>query len=149
MPNRKLHRSVGLVSGGIAAGVSAANRNSNVLLEAVGGAFGGLVGSALPDVIDPPTSPRHRSVGHGMAHSAVAFSYLMKAIPEWQERLRARAARELAAADAATSESSKFGHTLTHVLLLLAAGAVMGVAVGYASHLIMDAATARGLPFVA
>ena len=83
-----------------------------------------------------------------MAQSVVAVNYLIKAIPEWQDWLRERAARELAAAAEATDCLSKLGHTLAHVILLLAAGAELGVAVGYASHLILDATTAQGLPFV-
>ena len=38
----------------------------NVLIEAAGGAAGGWLGARLPDMIDPPTSPRHRSIGHGI-----------------------------------------------------------------------------------
>jgi hypothetical protein len=149
MSNRKIHTIVGATSGGVFAGAVAGNRGSNVLLEGIGGGLGGWVGARLPDLIDPPTSPRHRSVGHGVAQSAIAGRYLLDAIPRWQGWLRGMAAQHQEAARIAPDRWSELGHTIAHVVLLLASGAILELVVGYLSHLILDGTTAAGLPFVA
>lgn len=60
-----------MVGGFTALGVLAIARASRdepiTFLEAIGVFLGGGAVASLPDVIDPPTSPRHRSVGHSVA----------------------------------------------------------------------------------
>jgi hypothetical protein len=67
MSNGRVHRRVGVLVGGGAAFLAAHDQPLRLrLIEAIGGALAAIPGAALPDVIDPPNSPRHRSTGHGL-----------------------------------------------------------------------------------
>ena len=59
--------------------------------------------------------------------------------------------RALAAAAAAnaTNDFERFGNNLLEWLCRALAGLVMGVAAGYASHLLLDMGSKRGLPLFA
>ena len=40
------------------------------------GALAGAIAAQLPDLIDPPDSPNHRSIGHGIAGTSILASQL-------------------------------------------------------------------------
>jgi len=57
-----------MIVGGLAAGGVALNQPFGYFLtEAFGGALGGWMGGALPDVIEPANSPNHRQTAHSWA----------------------------------------------------------------------------------
>lgn len=138
------------MAGATAAGVRA-HRGSrgNVVPEAIGGAIGGLVGAWLPDALDPPNHPNHRGVGHSCV-SLTGVSYLTaNALPAVQ-RLRARAEILRKQADLVRLDEPMRALLLdlAAFLVLVLAGAITGMGVGYASHLLMDCTTSKGLPLI-
>ena len=143
MPNKHVHRPVGTVLGGTAAFALADPEHR--LLETLGGLIGGWLGSVMPDRIDPPISPRHRSVGHGVLSAGGSLVALFSNLPRLQEWLRSKA-RELEAA----RSPSTFGHfRLLAALCRSCAGLIAGFLTGYACHLIQDSRTPAKLPVFA
>lgn len=148
MPRRSTHAQVGALAGVAAAAYRSRDATGDQrLAETVGGALGGLLGGLLPDILEPATTPNHRSV----AHSAAAAGTLSFArLAEWQAECRT-------AADAAVKRS--LAHPVGSVergraewdamLWRLLAGFLVGLVAGYGSHLVLDAAAPRGLPFIA
>lgn len=99
-------------------------------------------------MFDPPTSPRHRSVGHGVFTSGAALIWLARQVPRLQAALRqprssprALAGEPSAGPRGASGPFDPIGHFL--------AGVAVGFVAGYASHLLLDAMTPAGLPAVA
>ena len=146
MPNGKTHAPVGVLAGGIAAGVVAGNAGSNVLAEGLGGALAGWLGAKLPDWIDPPTSPGHRSIGHGVAPVLLVLRSAAARVPQWQFDLRRKATEHRAASESAPTTWEQILHRLLEFLRLVASGALTGLLWGYGSHLAMDATTPASLP---
>ena len=122
---------------GTAAALGLQERPLDLALEVLGGAIGGRLLSRLPDILDPPNSPRHRGIGHGILPAGGSSLFYMSKLPLMQSRLR-----ELADDHAATDP-------LLAVLLRVAAGVVAGALGGFASHLLLDAQTPAGLPWIA
>lgn len=122
--------------------------SDSAIVEAIGGAIGGYVGGKLPDVIDPPIHPGHRSIGHGVIPVGAVGNYYVENVGAWQEELR-RLARECAAAAAeCDSDAGRAKYLLLELFFQLAAGFIVGVGAGYASHLAMDLCTPRRLPLL-
>lgn len=147
MPNRATHEVVGAASGAaftlLRAGTSPTPQAAS---EVLGGTFGGWLGGLLPDVLEPATSPNHRE----LAHSLVAGGTLTFArLAEWQAKCRAEAkcceARAFAFALGSDARRSAEWEILGWRFL---AGLLVGLVAGYASHLILDAGTAKGLPLL-
>ena len=150
MANRKVHQQVGAASGAVfALSRSGAQEPKGVLLETIGGALGGLLFGIAPDVIDPPTHPGHRSLGHGVAPIGAVAVYYFENLGSWQEQLRCLAWNCADAARQAGSESERFQYVLLEKLCRLATGFVAGAGAGYVSHLVLDAATPKRLPLIA
>ena len=61
------------------------------LAEVFGRIAGGAWGSRGPDLIDPPTSPGHRGVGHAIVPVLIVFVLIARAMPAWREALRSQA----------------------------------------------------------
>lgn len=137
MPNRSTHTFVGSIAGGVAvARVTRDKTDKEKLISVIGGLIGGNIGGRLPDIIDPPTGPNHRGVGHsatlGLAGSG---GYAYKVAP---------LAMEYCYEQAAIAEEN--GDFLLEILWLFLAGLVWGIGAGYASHLLLDLGTPKGLP---
>jgi hypothetical protein len=147
MPNRATHARAGAAVG-VGAAVYCAREapTEQLLAEAVGGLLGGWLGGVMPDVLEPATSPNHRK----LAHSAVAGGALTLArIAEWQASCRTAADAAASRATAHPLGTSERSRAEWEVLLWrLLAGALVGFVAGYASHLALDAGTARGLPLL-
>lgn len=118
MPNAGTHFGVGACVSALTYLVNKNARNEPVQLQELlaVGLFGGAV-SLLPDVIDPPLVPHHRSIGHSIALSGFSIPVLMKRIEENPQM---------------TPDQKDF---------------VKSMVAGYVSHLVLDAGTPAGLPF--
>ena len=149
MPNRHVHRPVGAVVGGTTA-LMLADRQSAVTLalEVMGGALGGCLGAAMPDRIDPPTSPRHRSIGHGVFTAGTGLALTTTQLAKWQRDIRAFAHETAASAVQSTRPRDQAILAVLAALTYLLAGALGGAVAGYASHLTLDAMTPMGLPLL-
>lgn len=147
MPNGDVHRKVGAVSGGIYAGYRARNEEPAVVaLRVLGGALGGHVGGAMPDILEPASWPGHRQICHSVAAGMFVLEVPNQAIGE-AERVMIDAAARCRAIKEDTSQPPIYrclgalGEVLSHVV----AGVPSGAQAGYLSHLALDGA-AGNLP---
>ena len=147
MPNYSTHARTGAAVGVVAAAYRAREAPTNqMLVEAIGGLLGGWVGGVLPDVLEPARHPHHRKLGHSVA---AAGALTLARIAEWQATFRT-------AADAAASRSlvhpigsiERSSAEWDELFWRLLAGVLVGLVAGYASHLVLDAGTPRGLPLL-
>jgi hypothetical protein len=120
-----------------------------IALEMLGGLAGGWLGGALPDWIDPPTSPNHRSFGHGVATVAGAIAWTADAVLDFQMRLRAQADDLVLNRWRLQSDFERTISVLAEFLLRFLAGLLDGLIAGYAAHLALDLCTPKGLPLLA
>lgn len=150
MPNRKTHTDVGVYAGAATAAYKARNADNAVdfFAELAGGAIGGYFGALAPDKIDPPTSPNHRSTGHGIVPLAAAGRFAWERLPSAQQMLRDEADRRRQLAQQAASPLLSFWHFLVGALCRVGAGAAAGFIGGYASHVALDARTPASLPLL-
>ena len=147
MPNHDAHRIVGSIAGGGAASWKAQGQLPMAqLIETLGGVGGGILGARMPDVIDPPTSPRHRSVGHGIAPVGAAAWAFVKSLRDCQDAMRHRSDVEHYEYQAASSLLAQAAHLLLSLLWRLGSGVLVGFVAGYLSHIAMDFTTPAGLP---
>ena len=150
MPSRQTHVKVGVLGGcGFAAYRSREQDLPNMLLETIGGGFGGYVGSRLPDIIEPALWPGHRQFAHSVtAGSSVAYS-LYKLLEKWERGCRSRAEYY---GNRKNNETinwlQKIWFAFIQILLQIAAGIPGGLGVGYLSHLALDGTTRSGIPFL-
>lgn len=146
MANGKAHRKTGLIVGTVAGAIAALDEDGAAFLaEVAGGALGGKFGGMMPDVLDPPTSPNHRGLAHGIIPAGALFTWAMAELPGWQAELRNRATHH-AVAFRRTGDIQEF---MMEMMLHALSGFLAGLIGGYASHLLMDARTPKGLPVVA
>src|SRR5690606_28823154 len=98
--NGKLHRRVGTAVGAGTALARSLDQDAPAMLaETLGGAVGGWVGGALPDVLEPATSPRHRSVCHSWATAGSLLTWANARVADGQQFCRERAERRSASAN--------------------------------------------------
>jgi membrane-bound metal-dependent hydrolase YbcI (DUF457 family) len=147
MPNRSTHALVGALAGGtVAASRVTGEATVEFAAETVGGLIGGWAGGVLPDLLEPATSPHHRQTAHSMV---AAGALTMAKVAEWQAACRSAsaAARERASVLPLGCQERNDAE-LAAVLWRLLAGILVGLVVGYGSHLALDACTPRGLPLI-
>jgi len=150
MSNRATHMLVGGVGGAAVAGILSCDTPWDQMFpEILGGAFGGLVGGCLPDILDPPDSPNHRAVAHSIA-GGVGVGYLLTKPASRIHELRAAACRVEAQAQAIRLYDSSRALRLDifAFVLRMAAGFTSGLGAGYLSHLALDSGTPKGLPVI-
>lgn len=147
MPNGSFHKGLGALAGAATSACLSSDRQGlDRLAEVVGGLVGGWIGGAMPDIIDPAISPRHRCVGHAVAPAGlVAISYASNLVG-WQTWLRRYADHFIAEAEASCDEAVRSNKLLAATACSLAAGLIAGFLAGYFSHLATDALTPNGLP---
>jgi len=147
MPDGRTHKLVGAGSGAVYAGYLAKDQpDFRWWIEVLGGAFGGCLGGACPDVLEPAISSWHR----GTAHSYAAGSGIL-AVRNGLEAF-AKACRENSekckAVDmiptgnifipAFPDPVSLLLSKVFSLFWLLLEGFVNGFAMGYVSHLVLD-----------
>jgi hypothetical protein len=149
MASRRVHVALGVPSGIGAAAYAARQQTGNrLIIESVGGGVGGYVGALLPDILEPAVSSWHRSTCHSWAVVGIAVQTVPDEIRRWQEYCRAQAAHHERQRDTSQDSVARTWHGACAMFWLLAAGFAAGLAAGYASHLVLDATTARGLPLI-
>lgn len=138
MACRDEHDEFGTIIGGVGAVLNAllhghAQSLADVVVVAAGGALGGRLGSALPDIIEPATSPHHRSTGHSLAVGGLVAGKGVPAVATWKRDLM---------------RTSPPNDQAARMLRLFAGAMAVGAPVGYVSHLALDATTPKGLPLL-
>jgi membrane-bound metal-dependent hydrolase YbcI (DUF457 family) len=119
-----------------------------VALEAAGGALFGHLGSMMPDILEPATTPRHRKVCHSYGAVAGAVTFVDELVTAWEKGCRANAATEWQKFRSQGFTLEGLWHLLLMALSHVAAGALSGFVAGYGVHLLQDAGTPRGLPLL-
>ena len=131
MANKPEHDLVGVLFGAAAAVITSQAKDAGEALQAAAaGALGGLAGSRLPDTLEPPTHPGHRSLFHGVAANGAAAYFGTKPLVKW--RLR-------------TTDPNGDRDPAARLVSAFAVGA----ATGHASHILLDSTTPKGLPWIA
>lgn len=149
MSDGLMHRRVGFVAGGATAWCAASGQPTHLrVVETIGGAMAGIVGAVMPDRLDPPTSPLHRSIGHGLVPIGAAGFWAIRNLKKWQRWLREQAQRFQQELNAETDGGRRILLMLAMVACTLAAGAVAGFIGGYISHVALDALTPASLPVI-
>ena len=111
----------------------------------MGGVVGGVAGGALPDAIDVPTCPRHRSAANSMGITGTVGYFLNEQLPDWQVR-RNRGQHYAQLRDASPALLPQIGYGILEFLCYLLSGVLAGLLAGYASHLALDSLTPSSLP---
>lgn len=144
MPNGKVHRTVGAIVGFAGVAYLIEGSLGQLSVEIFGGVMGGILGAMMPDIIDRPDCPQHRSIAHGVLPVGIvlflACRYLMTC--------RALANDIVYSLANLYIISPELNHVIGQELGYMAAGGVIGFILGYASHLVLDAFTPGSLPIV-
>src|SRR5688572_24520516 len=94
MPNREFHCRTSTIIGATAAFCRTESRRpAEIAVEVIGGAIGGNIGGRLPDILDPPFSPNHRSLAHGVLSAGPLLLWIMQQLERGQAWCRNEAAR--------------------------------------------------------
>jgi hypothetical protein len=118
------------------------------ITEFAGGAVGGFFFGRMPDIVDTPNSPNHRSVAHGVAPCTTLMGAYASQLEQIQSFFRSCADRQEALARQASTTVAELWHYFLELLFRLLAGAAAGVLGGYGSHLVLDGLTPQSLPLV-
>lgn len=149
MPNRDEHFKLGVMAGPsyslISASVTGKQPSPGELL---GASISSAFSSHLPDLLEPATHPNHRSTFHSKLFLGVIalFAWPKIEAARWEQLRIAEDCRQNAASS-----------TLLYVQMYwqqeaqrheIYAGLLGGLIPGYASHLLADAQTPKGLPLI-
>lgn len=147
MSNRDVHMvTSGLAGLGYSLYQSRAEQDGAKLTEALGGLSGGAIGGRMPDLLDPPTSPRHRGRAHSIAAAGICVQLCSSRLPEAQQWCRLRAdeyARRRTIAAVGSWEEVTLA--VAEFFFRWLAGATAGLLAGYMTHLALDAGTPCGI----
>ena len=148
MPNRPVH-ALSSTPAGAAYSFYKSNNQSGLakLLESAGGALGGYIGGILPDGIDPPLHPGHRSLAHGLAPVTTGATFWYRSLDDWKNHLRQVADQAYGRA-MSTDFASTTWHAFAEWVLRLLSGFPAGFGAGYITHVALDFAMPRCLPLV-
>ena len=156
MPSRDVHRPAGMAVGGAFAGARAYAQYKDcpdwlvrTIIATLGGIGGGWLGGAMPDWIDPPTSPNHRNYGHGVATVIGVIGGAADWLAGVQKKFRDKADQLQRDRWMLNSDFERAISIAAEFILRLLAGVIDGVLAGYASHLTLDAFSASSLPVFA
>lgn len=147
MPRRPTHLAAGLVAGAIA-GLATSSRlpSEHQTIHIVFATIGGVLGGIAPDIIEPATSPGHRGAFHSLLMAGGATAAWRA---DWLADCHGRAttcdARALTFSEGSPERNNEFRTALFWRAL---GGLIVGFIAGYASHLALDACTARSLPLL-
>jgi len=148
MPGRDVHWPVGSVIGAVSVSRADARSAEEWLTEVIWGALGGLLGAALPDMLEPADTPRHRGGAHSVLAGLTAIWINQQARRlrgQWLEE--AETCRHMARQYPSWSAETRYWRD-REARLRSASGFVAGVSPGYLSHLLLDSQTPAGIPLV-
>ena len=149
MPNRPFHVATSTPAGAGYAFYKANQQNGLArTIEVLGGALGGYCGGILPDCIDPPFHPGHRSLGHGFVPVAAAGTIWNQGLDVWQSQLRRLAYEHNYRRSRSTDPAATAWHALAEWALRMLAGFLAGLGAGYVTHVALDFGTPRCLPLI-
>lgn len=150
MSDGKFHRKIGFAVGGIASWCLATGQPfGSRVLETLGGALAGVAGAKAPDWIDPPISPHHRSLGHGLVPIGSLAFWSMRNLKRWQAWLRTQTAALQAELVIETCGLRRLLLQIGIIACIIAAGAIAGLIAGYLSHIAFDTFTPASIPLFA
>ena len=138
MPNKPTH-----IIAGAGAGVLAVNfwplEDDNIKSGEylTGAVIGGIIGGMLPDIIDPPRSPHHRSIGHSMTGNSIGLGALIANIDTIDQALSER-----------IKEAEENENYVLAGFYRFVSGLIKGFIAGQASHLLLDLTTPKRLPMI-
>ncbi|MBN2180332.1 MAG: hypothetical protein JW715_00350 [Sedimentisphaerales bacterium] len=141
MADGKTHKAIGTLGGTVASLIFNDQKGTpNLsLIYLAGGAIGGRIGGRLPDIIDIPDSPFHRSFGHSVSINGIAY-------------LNKRAKKIFHdCLDCLIQKANKFmneGNKILYCLCHFAAAFLIGFATGHGLHLVTDMFYPMGLPLL-
>ncbi len=149
MPNRDVHDVTGALAGEVTALYRSNGQTDGArLLEAFGGIGGGMAGSRLPDILDPPTSPAHRKGAHSVVAAALVQLCAAR-VPEWQQKCRELADRfAVRRRECVAGSLDEFVFALAEMFCRMAAGFLAGLPAGHGTHLGLDAFTPAGINLI-
>ena len=149
MANGKLHAAVGgTVGGGFAYITAVQQPPPQVVLEIIGGCFGGVVGAKAPDWVDPPTSPNHRGIGHGAIPVSVVAKWYLDNLQSWQTECRVMVEDHARYRNQSQTDLERMWHGFLEMMFRLFAGFLAGLPAGYLSHIGLDVLTPKCLPVI-
>lgn len=150
MADGKTHLIAGIATGTAAAVYTAREQQGvDFMAELIGGAVGGAIGGKLPDILEPAIHSWHRSTAHSVATAMTIGITAARSISAWQDFCHANAARQDDLCESATDVVGRAWHSFLAFLWRLLSGIVVGLSVGYLSHLALDAGTPRSIPLLA
>jgi membrane-bound metal-dependent hydrolase YbcI (DUF457 family) len=147
MSNCRTHRVAGAIAGGVWVGATAAELpGPEFAMVLGGGVVGGVIGGMLPDLLEPASTPRHRS----LAHSWLTLAAVMQAgVNDWQKECHLRAGHYAAMAQhRMITPAQRLWCHLAVLFYRFLAGLLAGFKAGYTSHLVLDSTTPCSLPLI-
>ena len=149
MPNGPVHALTSTPAGAVYSLYKFNNQNSLArLFESTGGSIGGYIGGILPDWIDPPLHPGHRSFAHGLGPVLTGAAFWYRSLDDWQNDLRQIADQHANCRARSTDFITIAWHTFAEWVLRLFSGFLTGFGAGYITHVALDFGTPRCLPLV-
>jgi hypothetical protein len=151
MPDRRTHLGAGVLVGfGVGLYLTRNHEGWPALARILGAVLASAAGATLPDALEPALHSWHRRSFHSWGALAGTAGVTLGpplAVRQWiAEREAAaerwRSQREVLPVDHPEQATLWLAEMLEHFLI----AAALGLVAGYASHLVLDAASPRGLP---
>ncbi len=151
MAGRKVHLGVGaLVGAGVGLYVARSVEGWPAVARILGAVLASVAGAALPDVLEPALHSWHRSSFHSWAALVGSTTVTLgppAAMHRWLGERGAAAERWRMQRDGLPEgHPDRAGLWLAEMFEHVLVGAAAGAPAGYASHLVLDAGSPRGLP---
>jgi hypothetical protein len=119
-----------------------------VAWESIGGYVAGGIGGRIADTGDPPWCGDHRDIFHALVPTTavlVRYTPNLLALQQWCRDQASRAAQQMGQSP---DPLQGFVRLIESATWYFAAGAIVGLPVGHATHLLQDSATPKGLPLI-
>lgn len=147
MSNRAFHVPISAAAGAAVSLYKSHGTNEiHKFWEAAGGAFGGAIVGILPDRVEPPIHPGHRSTAHALTPAIAAAALWTSRIDIWQTHARQLAAHHAWLRAVSSDPLVRAWHAFAESFLRILAGFIAGFAAGYVTHLAFDFGTPNCRP---
>jgi len=151
MPGHRVHQVLGVSAAGtVALARSDGLPDVGTVIYCLSALVGGSVGAALPDTLEPAAHSHHRDVFHSGGAGTSVLVGAVKAGGSMGADLRAQAARLRARRlELPAGHPERVGLAFSEYAIYALLGFTVGFAVGYATHVLADMGTPRGVPLLA